>query len=99
MSPNSKNTAAIAYTFTAYILGILSICSLHWQLNALGVVAITHSLVTATNLAHEFIHGSIFKDRDTNVWWGKVMTHLNGACYAPWGNLSDFHLIWIERMW
>jgi fatty acid desaturase len=92
MSPSSKNTAAIAYTFTSYILGILSICSPSWQLNVLGVIAIVHSLVTATNLAHEFIHGNIFKDRAANAWWGQLMTHLNGACYAPWKNLSDFHL-------
>jgi fatty acid desaturase len=92
MSPNSKNTAAIAYTFTSYILGILSICSPHWQLNVLGVIAIVHSLVTATNLAHEFIHGNIFKDRSANALWGQLMTHLNGACYAPWTNLTDYHL-------
>jgi fatty acid desaturase len=92
MSSITKNTAAIAYTFTSYILGILAIVSPHWQLNLLGVIAIAHSLVTATNLAHEFIHGSIFKSRAANVWWGQVMTHLNGACYAPWQNLADFHL-------
>ena len=92
MSPSSKNTAAIAYTFTTYILGVLSIVSPYWQLNVLGVIAIVHSLVTATNLAHEFIHGNIFKDRAVNAWWGQLMTHLNGACYAPWENLSDYHL-------
>jgi fatty acid desaturase len=92
MSSSSKNTAAITYTFTSYILGILAIVSPQWQLNLLGVIAIAHSLVTATNLAHEFIHGSIFKDRAANAWWGQVMTHLNGACYAPWQNLSDYHL-------
>jgi fatty acid desaturase len=70
MSPSTKNTAAIAYTFTSYILGILSIVSPYWQPNVLGVIAIVHSLVTATNLAHEFIHGNIFKDRAANAWWG-----------------------------
>lgn len=92
MSPSTKNTAAIAYTFASYILGILSIVSTYWQLNILGVIAIVHSLVTATNLAHEFIHGNIFKDRAANVWWGQLMTHLNGACYAPWENLTNYHL-------
>lgn len=92
ISHSSKNTAAIAYTFTSYILGILSIASPYWQLNVLGVIAIAHSLVTATNLAHEFIHGNIFKEPAANAWWGQLMTHLNGACYAPWENLSDYHL-------
>ena len=92
ISSSSKNIIAIAYTFTSYSLGILSIVSSHWQLNVVGVIAIAHSLVTATNLAHEFVHGNIFKDRAANAWWGQLMTHLNGSCYALWKNVADNHL-------
>ncbi|AFY95458.1 fatty acid desaturase [Chamaesiphon minutus] len=91
ISPNSKNIVAIAYTFISYSLGILLILSSHWQLNILGIIAIVHSLSIATALTHEFIHGNIFKQRTTNAWWGRVMTHLNGACYAPWENLVEHH--------
>jgi fatty acid desaturase len=91
MSSTSKNTAAIAYTLIYYSLGILSIMSPHYQLNVLGVIAIAHSLVISTNLTHEFIHSNIFKQRQTNAWWGQAMTHLNGACYAPWENLVEHH--------
>lgn len=87
----SKNITAIIYVFASYIIGIAMILQQSWVLNFLGVVSITHSLVISTALTHEFIHGNIFKSRQLNVFWGEVMTHLNGACYAPWKNLVEHH--------
>ncbi|MCY7368903.1 MAG: fatty acid desaturase [Chamaesiphon sp.] len=86
-----KNATAIGYVFMSYILGIALILSPSWQLNTLGVAAIVHSLAISTALTHEFIHGNIFKSRALNAWWGQVMTHFNGACYAPWENLVEHH--------
>jgi fatty acid desaturase len=86
-----KNLVAIAYVFTTYILGVLLILQQSGLLNLVGVISITHSLVISTALTHEFIHGNIFKSRKLNVFWGEVMTHLNGACYAPWENLVEHH--------
>jgi fatty acid desaturase len=86
-----KNVAAIAYVFTLYALGIALILLQSWQLNILGVAAIVHSLAISTALTHEFIHGNIFKSHDLNAWWGRMMTHFNGACYAPWDNLVEHH--------
>jgi fatty acid desaturase len=91
IQPRFKNITAIAYVFTSYILGITLILQHSWLLNILGVIAITHSLVMSTALTHEFIHGNIFKSRKLNVFWGEAMTHLNGACYAPWENLVEHH--------
>jgi fatty acid desaturase len=86
-----KNIMAIAYVFTAYIIGILGVLQQSWVLNILGVISITHSLVISTALTHEFIHGNIFKSRKLNMFWGEAMTHFNGACYAPWENLVEHH--------
>jgi fatty acid desaturase len=86
-----KNIIAIAYVFSAYILGITLISQYSWLMNIWGVIFITHSLVVSTALTHEFIHGSIFKSRKLNIIWGQAMTHLNGACYAPWENLVEHH--------
>ncbi len=86
-----KNMMAIAYVFSRYILGIILILQPSWLLNIWGVISITHSLVISTALTHEFIHGNIFKSRKLNVFWGEAMTHLNGACYAPWENLVEHH--------
>jgi fatty acid desaturase len=86
-----KNMIAIAYVFVSYILGITLILQYSWLLNIWGVIAIAHSLVISTALIHELIHGNIFKSRQLNVFWGEAMTHLNGACYAPWANLVEHH--------
>ncbi len=87
----SKNIMVIVYVLVAYIVGIAMILQQSWLLNFGGVVAITHSLMISTALTHEFIHCNIFKSRKLNVFWGGVMTHLNGACYAPWENLVEHH--------
>ncbi len=89
--PRLKNITAIAYVIILYSLGIVSIVIESWQLNLLGIIAIVHSLVVSTALTHEFIHGNIFKSRKFNAFWGQVMTHFNGACYATWGNLVEHH--------
>lgn len=91
VSPGLKNTTAIAYVVVLYFLGVTFILLPTWQLNALGVLAIVHSLVISTALTHELIHGNIFKGRLLNGFWGQVMTHFNGACYAPWDTLVEHH--------
>jgi fatty acid desaturase len=91
IQPKFQNIAAIAYVFILYSSGIFAITLPFWQLNVLGVILIVHSLVISTALTHEFIHGNIFKSRELNAFWGKAMTHVNGACYAPWENIVKHH--------
>lgn len=90
-STQLKNVGAIAYTCIMYALGISLIIAQAWQWNVLGVVLLVHTLVLSATLTHEFIHGNIFKDRQLNVLWGRVMTHLNGGCYATWDALVEHH--------
>ncbi|MBE9178052.1 fatty acid desaturase [Oculatella sp. LEGE 06141] len=91
LPPIVKNLSAIAYVLGSYGLGIRLLLAQSWWLNGLGVIVLTHALVISTLLTHEFIHGAIFKERSTNEFWGKLMTHINGGCYATWEDLVQHH--------
>lgn len=87
-----KNTIAISYVISFYIIGVILIIQEYWALNILGIVMLTHGLVISNCLTHEFIHGNIFKSRNFNSFWGQVMTHFNGSCYAPWEKIVEHHM-------
>jgi fatty acid desaturase len=91
IQPNSKNVIAIIYALSLYSLGIGLILQQSWLFHIFGVLAIIHSLIISTALTHEFIHGNIFKSRKLNKFFGEMMTHVNGACYAPWETLVEHH--------
>ena len=61
-------------------------------LNAVGVVLLTHSLVMSAYLAHEFMHGTIFRSFKWNEIGGSVMLWLNGGCYARFRDLAQDHI-------
>ena len=87
-----KNTAAITYALLGYTSGVALLFVHPWWGNLLGVILTAHSLLIASVLVHEFIHGSIFTSRALNAFWGRVMMHLNGACYASWQQISEHHI-------
>jgi fatty acid desaturase len=87
-----KNGAAIAYATVGYAAGVALLFVEPWWKNALGVVLTAHALLVGAVLIHEFIHGSIFKSRELNAFWGRVMMHINGACYATWQQIHDHHM-------
>jgi fatty acid desaturase len=86
-----KSIIALVYTFVVYGLGIGLLLVPFWQLNLIGVIVLIHALVLSATFTHEFIHGNIFKERKLDAFWGQVMTHLNGACYATWEDLVTHH--------
>jgi fatty acid desaturase len=87
-----KNSLALSYTFLTYGLGVFLLLLPSWGWNGVGVVLVVHGLVLSATFTHELIHGNIFKEhRQLNAFWGRVMTHLNGACYAPWEDLVSHH--------
>jgi fatty acid desaturase len=91
VSASTKNITALVYTFTVYFLGVGLLIVPLWQLNIIGVVILVHALVLSATFTHEFIHGNIFKDRKLDAFWGQMMTHINGACYATWDDLVSHH--------
>ena len=86
------NEIAIAYTFLGYIGGIALLFVADIWLNILGVVFLTHSLIYSAYLSHEFMHGTIFKDRRHNVIFGQLMLWLNGGCYHGLQALTLQHI-------
>lgn len=90
-NPTILNSLVIAYSIAIYLLGVGLLISHSWSLNTVGVVLTIHSLVLSTVLTHEFLHDNIFKSRNLNSLFGQIMTHINGACYAPYEDLVENH--------
>ena len=86
------NEIAITYTFLGYIGGIALLFVTDIWLNILGTVFLTHSLIYSAYLSHEFMHGTIFKDRRRNVIFGQLMVWLNGGCYYGLQALTLQHI-------
>lgn len=86
-----KNVVAITYTVVAYAAGLGLILTKPWLVNSLGVIFLTHAMVLSAALTHEFIHGNVFSKKQANTFGGKMMTYLNGGCYASWEALVEHH--------
>ena len=86
------NEIAIAYSLLGYMGGIALLMVANAWLNILGVVFLTHSLIYSAYLAHEFMHGTIFKDRRRNVIFGQLMVWMNGGCYYGLQALTLQHI-------
>ena len=86
------NEIAITYTFLGYIGGIALLFVANTWLNILGIVLLTHSLIYSAYLSHEFMHGTIFKDRRRNVIFGQLMLWINGGCYYGFHTLTLQHM-------
>jgi fatty acid desaturase len=91
LSPLVLNTFALSHVWVAYGLGIGLLVASRWEWNLIGFVLLIHALILSATITHELIHDNIFKERPLNAFWGRVMTHLNGACYATWDDLVEHH--------
>lgn len=86
------NEIAITYTFLGYISGIALLFVSNIWLNILGTGFLTHSLIYSAYLSHEFMHGTIFKDRRHNVIFGQLVLWMNGGCYYGLEALTLQHI-------
>ena len=86
------NEIAIVYTFLGYIGGIALTSTANVGLNVLGLVLLTHSLIYSAYLSHEFMHGTVFKERRRNVILGRLMLWMNGGCYYGFQALTLQHI-------
>lgn len=86
------NEVAIAYTCLGYLCGIGLLCVTSGWLNIVGVILLSHSLTYSAYLSHEFMHGTIFTDRRSNVIFGRLMIWLNGGCYYGFQALTLQHI-------
>ena len=86
------NIVAITYTLLVYICGVILLFVYNPILNVAGVFFTTHSLVYSAYLTHEFMHGTIFKNRRWNSVLGNIMLWLNGGCYNGFQALTLQHI-------
>ena len=86
------NIVAITYTFSAYICGVILLFVSNPVLNIAGVLLIAHGLACSAYLTHEFMHGTIFKSRRWNSFFGNIMLWLNGGCYNGYQALTLQHI-------
>lgn len=86
------NEVAIIYSFLGYMGGIALLFMDEGWLNLLGTVLLTHGLIYSAYLSHEFMHGTIFKNRYWNVVFGQLMLWLNGGCYYGFQALTLQHI-------
>jgi fatty acid desaturase len=86
------NAIAVLYSLLSYVGGIALILQSNGLLNASGVVILTHSLIISAYLAHEFMHGTIFRSRRWNEVGGTIMLWQTGACYAKFADLAKLHI-------
>ncbi|MDJ0594916.1 MAG: fatty acid desaturase [Pleurocapsa sp. MO_226.B13] len=86
------NLAAISYTFSAYICGVILLFESNLILNVVGIFLLTHGLAYSAYLTHEFMHGTIFKNRRCNSIFGNIMLWLNGGCYNGFQALTLQHI-------
>ncbi len=86
------NAIAVLYSLLSYGSGIALILQRNGWLNAVGVGVLTHSLIVSAYLAHEFMHGTIFRSRKWTEVGGTIMLWLTGACYAKFADLAKLHI-------
>ncbi|WP_036483800.1 fatty acid desaturase [Myxosarcina sp. GI1] len=86
------NSLLITYVGVVYLLGVALLFPQNWLLNAIGVILTIHSLVLSAYLIHELLHDNIFKQRNHNSIFGRILTHINGACYAPYEDVVEHHI-------
>ena len=91
-NPALLNSLVVGYVALIYLLGFGLLFFHDWRLNIVGVVLTVHSLVLSTYLIHELLHDNIFKQRHLNRLFGRLFTHLNGACYAPYDDMVEHHI-------
>lgn len=86
------NSAALSLTVLGWPAGIALLGQAHWALNVLGVLLVTLSLTWSAYFIHEFAHQAIFRTPQANERWGRLMSWINGSCYASFDDLRRKHM-------
>ncbi|MEL6579812.1 MAG: fatty acid desaturase [Cyanobacteria bacterium J06621_12] len=91
-NPALLSSLVVTYVGAIYLLGIALLLNNDWRFNIAGVILTVHGLVLSAYLIHELLHDNIFKQRNLNRLFGKLFTHMNGACYAPYDDMVEHHI-------
>ncbi|MEZ5664987.1 MAG: fatty acid desaturase [Burkholderiaceae bacterium] len=86
------NSLALSVTVLGWPTGIWMLGQPAWWLNAAGVLLVTLTLTWSAYFIHEFAHQAIFRTATANERWGKLMSWINGSCYASFDALRRKHM-------
>jgi fatty acid desaturase len=75
----SLSVAALAYSLTAYAIGLSLLVLGPWIAFVPAALVLTHAKIVAAYLHHELAHGSVFESSELNTWFGRVVDLLVGA--------------------
>jgi fatty acid desaturase len=86
------NCLAMGYAVAAFAAGSALLFTGHWAWMALGTLVLTHGMVIAAFLIHEFAHGTIFATPKDNALAGEVFGWLTGSCYQDFQTMRKKHM-------
>ena len=82
----------LLYIAITYIGGWIALFQQSGAVNALGVVALAHSMLIAAYLLHDCGHNAVFMSSKTNAALGKVLNWITGSCYGRFEDIRYKHM-------
>ena len=84
---------ALAWVAAGYSGGIVLCAQTSWAANAAGVAWLASALTIAAYMIHECAHNTVFRAAGWNLVLGRVLAWIVGACYTPFGQIVEKHMI------
>jgi fatty acid desaturase len=85
------NALAFGYVLLTYGFGLYFMLSDSGWLNAVGVLALAHSMVIAAYLIHEAAHLSLFRKKEHNQWFAEILLWITGTSYSHFDDIRNKH--------
>ncbi len=82
----------LAYITLAYTGGWLALFQANAVVNAVGVIALAHSMLIAAYLLHDCGHNAVFMSAKANAALGKVLNWVAGSCYGRFEDIRYKHM-------
>lgn len=83
---------ALAYSLSAYVLGLALMLTQPLPLALLGSLPLAHGLVIGAYLVHECTHNTIFTDQRHNQLLGSLLCWLAGGGYGDYRDIRRKHM-------
>jgi len=82
----------LLYIAAAYVGGWIALFQHSIALNALGVLALAHSMLISAYLLHDCGHNAVFMSSKSNAALGKVLNWIIGSCYGRFEDIRYKHM-------
>ncbi|CAF1353384.1 unnamed protein product [Adineta steineri] len=88
-----RNIVVLMYIIIGYMTSIsILVRSDDVFLILFGTLLLAHVLCWSGYMHHELCHYSVFEKRKWNIYFGRLLDWLNGACYWPFEELREQHV-------